>query len=125
MDGATAFQLRLAAGLELDYAVFDGKLVIVHLARPASRAVARAQGSLADNEAVQTRRLARRPKQGDVASLPRLQPAAARWASSTGLADCRAYLAVRDDLRKVRAVGAARRPVGASESTTELFLQIP
>ena len=42
----------------------------------------------------------------------------------TGLSDSRSYLAVREDLRKVKAVDAAA--TGAeNESTTELFIQIP
>ena len=42
----------------------------------------------------------------------------------TGLSDSRAYLAVRDDLRKVKAVGAAATGSG-DESTTKVSLQIP
>ena len=42
----------------------------------------------------------------------------------TGLSDSRSYLAVREDLRKVKAAGAAATG-SDSESTTELFIEIP
>jgi hypothetical protein len=42
----------------------------------------------------------------------------------TGLSDSRAYLSIRDDLRKVKAVGASATGSGG-ESTTKVFIQIP
>jgi hypothetical protein len=47
-----------------------------------------------------------------------------RLGEQTGLNDSRAYLQVKDDLEKVRAVGAVSSSEG-SESTTEITLLIP
>ena len=47
-----------------------------------------------------------------------------RLGEQTGLGDSRAYQAVRDDLRKVRAVGAWSSGDG-DESTAEINLSIP
>jgi hypothetical protein len=121
VDGVKAFQLRLGVGIELDYAVFDGKLV-VSTSLAGVRAVKQRQGSLTDNESFRAT-VGGHPKR--VTSLVFLDfSQLLALGERTGLSDSRSYLAVREDLRKVKAVGAAATG-GASESTTELFIQIP
>jgi hypothetical protein len=121
VDGIKAFQLRLGVGIELDYAVFDGKLV-VSTSLSGVRAVKKREGSLADNKSFDAT-LGGHPKK--VTSLVFLDfSQLLALGERTGLSDSRSYLAVREDLRKVKAVGAAATG-GASESTTELFIQIP
>jgi hypothetical protein len=121
VDGVKAFQLRLGVGIELDYAVFDGKLV-VSTSLSGVRAVKQRKGSLADNESFDAT-LGGHPK--EVTSLVFLDfSQLLALGERTGLSDSRSYLAVREDLRKVKAVGAAATG-GASESTTELFIEIP
>jgi hypothetical protein len=121
VDGVKAFQLRLGVGIELDYAVFEGKLV-VSTSLAGVRAVKARKGSLADNKSFDAT-LGGHPKK--VTSLVFLDfSQLLALGERTGLSDSRSYLAVREDLRKVKAVGAAATG-GASESTTELFIQIP
>jgi hypothetical protein len=121
VDGVKTFQLRLGVGIELDYAVFDGKLV-VSTSLAGVRAVKQRKGSLADNGSFEAT-VGGHPKK--VTSLVFLDfSQLLALGERTGLSDSRSYLAVREDLRKVRAVGVAASG-GASESTTELFIQIP
>jgi hypothetical protein len=121
VDGAQAFQLRLGVGIELDYAVFDGKLV-VSTSLAGVTAVKRRKGSLTENKSFDAT-LGGRPK--DVTSLVFLDfSQLLALGERTGLSDSRSYLAVRDDLRKVKAAGAAATG-SDDESTTELFIQIP
>jgi Protein of unknown function (DUF3352) len=121
VDGAQVFQLLLGPGIELDYAVFDGKLV-VSTSLAGVRAVKKRDGTLEDNGSFDAT-LGSRPDR--VTSLVFLDfSQLLRLGERTGLSDSRSYLAVREDLRKVKAVGAAA--TGAeNESTTELFIQIP
>jgi Protein of unknown function (DUF3352) len=121
VDGVKAFQLRLGVGIELDYAVFDGKLV-VSTSLSGVRAVKERKGSLADNKSFDATLGARPKKVTSLVFLDFSQLLA--LGERTGLSDSRSYLAVREDLRKVKAVGAAATG-GPSESTTELFIQIP
>lgn len=120
-DKVQAFQLQLAPGIQLDYAVFDGKLVLsTQLA--GVRAVKDAKKRLSDAGSFQAT-LGSRPDQ--VTSLVFLDfSQLLALGERTGLSDSRAYLAVRDDLRKVKAVGAAATGSG-DESTTKVSLQIP
>ncbi|HVE67462.1 MAG TPA: DUF3352 domain-containing protein [Solirubrobacteraceae bacterium] len=121
VDGTQVFQLRVGPGIEIDYAVFEGKLV-VSTSLAGVRSVMRSDGSLADSTSFRAA-LGDRPKR--VTSLVFLDfSELLRLGERTGLNDSRAYLAVRDDLRKVRAVGAAASG-RTGESTTELFIEIP
>jgi hypothetical protein len=121
LDGVQAFQLAIAPGIELDYAVFDGKLV-VSTSLAGVRAVKDKGGSLADSESFDAT-LGDRPSK--VTSLVFLDfSQLLRLGERTGLSDSRSYLAAREDLRKVKAVGAAASG-GETESTTELSIQIP
>ncbi len=118
--GVQAFSLDLAPGVQINYAVFDGKLVIsTNLA--GVRAVKRADGSLTDNGAYQAT-LGHRPKR--VTSLVFLDfSQLLGLGERTGLNASRNYLAARNDLRRIRALGASTSG-GGTESTTELRLQI-
>jgi hypothetical protein len=119
--GAQAFQLQIGPSAQLAYAVFDGKLV-VSTSLDGVRAAHKSQKSLPDDGSFQAT-LGDRPDQ--VTSLVFLNfSELLALGERTGLTDSRAYLAVRDDLRKVKAVGAAATGSG-DESTTKVFIQIP
>jgi len=113
--------LRLTAGVELHYAVADGRVILatrragVEQARdPDKRLVDSAPWrSVLGNGGNPTTSLVFL----DLSQLLRL-------AEQTGLNDNRAYRAVRDDLTKVRAIGA-RSTGSADETTAEIFLSIP
>jgi len=120
VNGATAFALRLAPGVELDYAVFDGKLVI-STALNGIRRVRAAKGSIEDEDSFRVT-LGDRPEK--VTSLTFLDfSQLLRLAEHTGLTESQAYLRIREDLRQIKALGAAASG-GETDSTTELFLQI-
>jgi hypothetical protein len=119
--GTRAYSLRLAPGIEVDYAVFGGKLV-VSTSLAGIRAVLTARRHLSDDPAFRAT-VANPP--GRVTSLLFLDfSQLLRLGEQTGLNDSRAYLAVKDDLRKVRAVGAHSSRTG-DESTAEILLSIP
>ena len=121
VDGQQAFTLRLGPGAELNYAVFDRRLVI-STSLQGIRAVKGSGGSLPDTGPFKAT-LGDRPK--EVTSLLFLDfSELLTLGERTGLSDSRTYLQVRDDLKKVRAVGASAT-AGETESTTELFLDIP
>ena len=120
VNGATAFALRLAPGVELDYAVFDGKLVI-STALNGIRRVRAAKGSIEDEDSFRVT-LGDRPEK--VTSLTFLDfSQLLRLAERTGLTESQAYLRIREDLRQIKALGAAASG-GETDSTTVLFLQI-
>lgn len=119
--GTSAFQLRPAPGVELDYAVFDGKLVAsTRLAGIA--AVRRAKGGLAGGKTFASV-LGRRPAR--VSSLLFLDfSELLRLGEQTGIGSNRTYQRVREDLAKVRAVGATSS--GDNDQTTaQVELSIP
>jgi hypothetical protein len=118
--GVQAFSLDLAPGVQINYAVFGGKLVI-STNLEGVRAVKRAQGSLTDNGSYGAT-LGKRPKR--VTSLVFLDfSQLLGLGERTGLNANRSYLAARSDLRRIRALGASTSG-GGTESTTELRLQI-
>ena len=118
--GVQAFSLDLAPGVQINYAVFDGKLVI-STSLEGVRAVKRAKGSLTGNGSYQAT-LGSRPKR--VTSLVFLDfSQLLGLGERTGLNASRSYLAARSDLRRIRALGASTSG-GGTESTTELRLQI-
>jgi hypothetical protein len=120
-DGVQAFQLQIGPGIELDYAVFKGKLA-VSTSLSGIRAVKEGKKRLVDDGSFQAT-LGDRPSQ--VTSLVFLNfSELLALGERTGLSDSRAYLSVRDDLRKVKAVGASATGSG-NESTTKVFIQIP
>jgi len=121
IGGVKAFSLRLAPGLELNYAVFEGKLVVSTQLGEIQR-VRNSNGYLSDDDDFQAV-MADRPKR--VSSLVFLDfRQLLRLGERTGLGQDPAYLAVRPDLQKIRAVGAASTP-GKNYTTVELVFDIP
>ncbi|TMM04960.1 MAG: DUF3352 domain-containing protein [Actinobacteria bacterium] len=119
-DGVTAHQLSLAPGLELDYAVFRG-LVVISTSLNGIGAVASHTRALADQPSYSAA-LGSRPQQ--VSSLVFLDfNQLLSLAEQTGLFRGSRYRLLRPDLERVRAVGLTSTR-GEADSTAELFLQI-
>jgi len=113
--------LRLPDGAGVSYQVRDGKLVLSTSAE-GLRAVLDAEEPLAESDAFETV-LADLPEQvGSLGFLDFNQ--LLELGEQTGLNENQAYLAARDDLRRVRAVGI-RSAGGEEETTAEIFLSIP
>ncbi|MDX6667803.1 MAG: hypothetical protein QOK04_1183 [Solirubrobacteraceae bacterium] len=120
VDGTKVFSLELAANVEIDYAVFAGKLV-VSTNLDGVRAVRRGKGSITERSGFQAT-LGQHPAR--VTSLVFLDfRQLLDLGERTGLMQSRSYLSVRNDLRRVRALGVSSSG-GRNESTTELSLQI-
>ena len=120
VDGIDAFQLRLAPTVELDYAVFDGKLVISTSLAGIQR-VKDVKASLDDDAAFESV-LGNRPS--TVTSLVFLDfGQLLALGERTGLRQDPAYLAVRNDLNRVRAVGMATT-AGKDETTAEISIAL-
>jgi hypothetical protein len=119
--GVTVHQLSLAAGLQLDYAVFHG-LVVVSTSLQAIAGVAKNSHPLSGDAAYQAT-LADRPDQ--VTSLLFLDfSQLLSLGEQTGLTRGAQLSALRPDLRKIRAIGLDSTR-GEADTTAELFLQIP
>ncbi len=120
IDGVTAHQLSLAPGLEFDYAVFHG-LVVISTSLSGIGAVATHVHALADEKPYQLT-LGSRPQR--VTSLVFLDfSQLLSLAEQTGLFRGARYRALRPDLNAIRAVGL-NSTRGEADSTAELFLQI-
>jgi hypothetical protein len=118
--GVPAAVMRLGTGAELAYAVFDHKLVV------STKTDGIAQAKAAGRPLTQTDayRATVGNASGPVTSVTFLDfSQLLRLGEQTGLNDSRAYQAVKDDLHKVRAVGALASGSG-DESTVELVLEI-
>jgi hypothetical protein len=121
VGGVTVHELGLGPGLQLDYAVFDG-LVVVSTSISAIEEVAARSHSLADEKAYKTA-LADRPERvssvlfTDFSQLLSL-------GEQTGLASSTRVRALLGDLAKVRTIGLSSTS-GESDTTTELHLEIP
>jgi hypothetical protein len=121
INGVTAHQLSLAPGLQIDYAVFRG-LVVISTSLNRIGAVAARARSLADQPSYSAA-LANRPQR--VSSLVFLDlNQLLRLAEQTGLFHGSRYQLLRPDLERVRTVGLTSTR-GEADSTAELFLQIP
>jgi hypothetical protein len=119
--GITAHQLSLAPGLEFDYAVFDG-LVVVSTSLDGIAGVAGDPHRLIDDPAYRAT-LGVRPER--VSSLLFLDfSQLLSVGEQTGLTRSARYRALAPDLRKIRAVGL-NSTSGEADSTAELLLQIP
>jgi hypothetical protein len=115
-----AYSLRLTPAFELDYAVFDGKLVIA-TSLDAIAQVRQHKTPLTSNRAFQQ---AAGDHPGSVSSLVFLDLGQLlRLGELTGLGQSRTYLAIRDDLQKVSAVGESSSP-GQGKTTADLFFKI-
>jgi hypothetical protein len=121
INGVTAHQLTLAPGLQLDYAVFRG-LIVISTSLKGIGVVASHARSLSDQPSYSAA-LSSRPQQ--VSSLVFLDfSQLLSLAEQTGLFRGTTYRLLRPDLKKVRAVGLTSTR-GEADSTAELFLQIP
>jgi hypothetical protein len=114
-------RLLKAGPISIAYAVFDDKLVI-STATSGIAAVARGGDHLDRQDSFKT---VAGGAPGKVSSLLFLDfTELLRLGEQTGLGDSRAYQSVRDDLQKVRAVGAWSSGSG-DESNAEINLSIP
>src|SRR4051794_1697429 len=119
--GGRPARLLKAGPISIAYAVFDGKLVI-STAASGIAAVARGGDHLDQQDSFKT---VAGDAPGKVSSLLFLDfTELLRLGEQTGLGDSRAYQSVRDDLQKVRAVGAWSSGSG-DESNAEINLSIP
>jgi len=118
--GAQAVRLRLGPGVELDYAVFDGK-VVISTALEAIGDVRRSSHPLADTGPFQAT-LESHPHR--VTSLVFLDFARLLGlVERSTLATTPAYQAIRGDLHKLRAIGAASSG-GRGDSTTDISISL-
>jgi hypothetical protein len=119
--GVTAHTLGLPTGGAISYAVFDDRLVLSS-STAGIRDVRDGGDTIEDGERWDEV-LADRPD--EVGSLGFLDfSQLLELGEQTGLNDSRAYLAARDDLRKIRAVGVSSTG-GEDETTAEILLSIP
>lgn len=115
------FRIRPTAGIELNYAVLDD-LVVVSTKAAGITAVQKREGTLPETESW---RADVGNTQNPVTSLVFLDfIQLLRLGEQTGLNDSKAYLAVKDDLQKLKSV-SARSSSDGDESTVELFLSVP
>jgi hypothetical protein len=120
VGGATVHEVVLGPGLQLDYAVFDG-LVVVSTSVSAIDGVAQRAHALA-SEAAYKATLPDPPPRlsslvfGDVSQLLQL-------AEQTGLTSGAGTRVLLPDLSKIRAIGLSSAS-GDRDTTTELSLQI-
>lgn len=123
VGGVKGYGISLGPTAELIYAVFDGK-VVVSTSPAGIRAVRSGEDSIEDADGYRAT-LGDRP--GTVSSLVFLDfNQLLTLAEQTGLNDSPTYVRVRDDLRRIRAVGAATTASdGGDETTAELRFQIP
>jgi hypothetical protein len=121
VGGITVHQLTPTRGLELDYAVFDQKLVIA--TSLGAIAALRTHAHALTGEPAYRAALATGPDR--VTSVLFLDfSQLLSLGEQTGLTRSAQYQALRPDLEKVRAVGLSSTS-GETDSTAELFLQIP
>lgn len=121
VGGVAAHQLVLVPGLQFDYAVFAGKLVL-STSLDGIAGVARHASSILDQSAYRTT-LGNHPSR--VTSLLFLDlNQLLRLDEQTGLITGARFQALKPDLERVHAIGLDSTS-GEAESTAELFLQIP
>ena len=120
VEGVTAATATIAPGLELSYAAFDGRLV-VSTALAGIGAVKKAKG-LSENDSFDAV-LGDRPSQLSALVFLDLNQLLTLF-EQAGLAEDPRYLAIRDDLQKLRAAGAVLSREGEF-TTGELTFRIP
>lgn len=121
INGVTAHQLSLAPGLQIDYAVFRG-LVVISTSLNGIGAVAARARSLADQPSYSAASANRAQRVSSLVFLDLNQLLS--LAEQTGLFHGSRYQLLRPDLERVRTVGLTSTR-GEADSTAELFLQIP
>ncbi len=121
VGGVTVHELGLGPGLQIDYAVFNG-LVVVSTSERAIDEVASRSRSLADDNAYKTV-LADQPGQVSSVLFANFSQLLS-LGEQTGLTSGARMRALLPDLAKVRAIGLSSTG-GESDTTTELHLEIP
>jgi hypothetical protein len=121
LEGADAWTLRLPNGAAITYAVADGRLILSTTPDGVKR-ILDAEDTLEDSDRFQDVLGDRPEKVGTLGFLDFSQ--LLELGEQTGLNDSRAYLRVRDDLRKVTAIGVSSSS-GEGESTAEILVSIP
>jgi hypothetical protein len=120
VGSVTVHQLALSAGLQLDYAVFRG-LVVISTGMQGISAVAQRAGGTLNRAAAYRAVLGGHPTRVTALVYADLGTLVAAGAS-TGLTST--LSAITDDLKRVRAVGISSVR-GATDSTTQLSVQVP
>jgi hypothetical protein len=120
LDGGDAWTLRLPSGAAITYAVADGRLVL-STSPDGVRAILAADGSLRGSDAFEEVLGGRPERVGTLGFLDFSQ--LLELGEQTGLNDSRAYLAARDDLRRVRAIGVSSTG-DEGTSTAEILVSI-
>ncbi|HEX2088291.1 MAG TPA: DUF3352 domain-containing protein [Solirubrobacteraceae bacterium] len=119
--GTDAWTLTLPNGAAITYGVTDGRLIVSTSPDGIAR-IARGGDSLEDSEAFQEVLGERPDRVGTLGFLDFSQ--LLELGEQTGLNDSRAYAAVRDDLRRIRAIGVSSSS-DEGESTAEILVSIP
>ncbi len=121
IDGVTVHEFALAPGLQLDYGVFNG-LVVVGTSLDAVGAIASHARSVADDPEFHAA-LAEAPQ--NTRSLLFLNfSQLLSLGEQTGLLQSSRFQTLRADLLRIRAIGLDST-TGEADTTAELFLQIP
>ena len=121
IGGSDAWTLRFPNGAGITYAVSRGRLILSTSA-DGVRAIAGGGDSLEDSDAFREVTESRPDRVGTLGFLDFSQ--LLELGEQTGLNDSREYLAVRDDLRRVRALGVSSSS-REGESTAEILVSIP
>jgi len=121
VGGVNAHQLQLGPGLQLDYAVFHGLVVVATSLRGIGDVAARQQ-ALSDDPSYQR---AVGDQSSGVTSLGFADfSQLLSLAEQTSLPHSAGFLALQPDLQRIRAVGVSSKR-GETDTTAEMFLQIP
>ena len=121
LGGADAWTLKLPNGAAITYAVAEGRLVLSSTPE-GIRKILESGESLRDAELFEDVLADRPDRVGSLGFLDFSQ--LLELGEQTGLNDSRAYLRVRDDLRKIRAIGVSSSS-SEGESTAEILVSIP
>jgi hypothetical protein len=121
VGGREVQTLTLPTGAAISYAVFEGRLVL-GTGPEAIKRVAEAEGSVKDVKRFDQVLGERPDKVGTLGFLDFSQ--LLELGEQTGLNDSRQYLAAREDLQRIRAVGVSSSGT-EGESTAEILVSIP
>jgi Protein of unknown function (DUF3352) len=121
LEGADAWTLKLPNGAAITYAVSDGRLIL-STTPDGVRRIVDAEDTLDGTDRFEDVLADRPDRVGTLGFLDFSQ--LLELGEQTGLNDSRAYLRVRDDLRKITAVGVSSSSA-EGESTAEILVSIP